>query len=60
MQNYKDYTDTTLRMPPKNVKVMVIFDDGGRDICFLDAWGILHGEKERLTASVFMNVWKPV
>lgn len=56
--NYKNYTNATLRMPPKNVKVMMVFDDGSKDICFIDAWNVIHGEKERIIRGREPAWWK--
>ena len=30
------YTDFSLRKPPKNVKVQIKFEDGFKDICYID------------------------
>lgn len=60
MQNYKGYTDFTLRRPPKNVKVMIIFSDEYRDICYVDDWGIYHGEKTRIIKGKVPAWWKKI
>lgn len=56
----RDYTDYTLRRPPKNVKVMMIFDDESRDVCYIDEWNIIHGEQTRIIKGKNPVLWKKV
>lgn len=56
----RDYTDYTLRRPPKNVKVMMIFDDESRDVCYIDEWNIIHGEQTRIIKGKTPILWKKV
>ena len=42
------YNDWSLSKPPRNVKVMVKFSSGFRDVCYRDDWDILHGEERRI------------
>ena len=60
MAIYIGYTDYTLRKPPKNVKVMMIFDDGSRDVCYIDDWDIIHGEKTRIIKGRVPVKWKKI
>lgn len=60
MANLKGYTDYGLRKPPKNVKVMMIFKDEYRDICFIDDWGIIHGEETRIIKGRTPALWKKI
>ena len=60
MAYYKGYTDYTLRKPPKNVKVMIIFDDESKDIGYIDDWGIIHGEKTRIIKGRVPAWWKKI
>lgn len=54
------YTDFGLRKPPKNVKVMMRFYDGGQDICYIDDWNIIHGQKVRIYKNVTPKEWKKI
>ena len=56
----RDYTDYTLRRPPKNVKVMMIFDDESKDVCYIDEWGIIHGEQTRIIKGRVPAYWKKI
>ena len=56
----KDYTDFTLRKPPKNVKVMVLFTDESKDICYIDDWGIIHGEEVKIIRDRVPAYWKKI
>ena len=56
----RDYTDYALRRPPKNVKVMMIFDDESRDVCYIDEWNIIHGEQTRIIKGKTPVLWKKV
>jgi len=58
--NLKDYTDYTLRKPPKNVKVMMIFEDTYKDICYIDDWGIIHGQETRIIRGKVPALWKKI
>ena len=57
---YNKYTDYSLRKPPKNVKVMMIFTDESRDICYVDDWNIIHGEKSRIVKGKVPAYWKKI
>lgn len=54
------YTDFTLRRPPKNVKVMMIFEDDYRDVCYIDEWGIIHGEVTKIIKGRVPAYWKKI
>lgn len=56
----RDYTDYTLRRPPKNVKVMMVFDDESKDICYIDEWNIIHGEQTRIIKGRAPAYWKKI
>ena len=56
----RDYTDYTLRRPPKNVKVMMLFDDETRDVCYIDEWKIIHGEETRIIKGKTPVYWKKI
>lgn len=56
----RDYTDYTLRRPPKNVKVMMLFDDESRDVCYIDEWNIIHGEETRIIKGKTPVYWKKI
>lgn len=56
----RDYTDYALRRPPKNVKVMMVFDDKSRDVCYIDEWNIIHGEQTRIIKGKTPVYWKKV
>ena len=60
MINYKNYTDFALRRPPRNVKVMFVFDDDSRDVGYIDDWNIIHGEKTRIIKGRVPAYWKKV
>lgn len=57
MATFKNYTDYALRKPPKNVKVQMIFDDKEYDICYIDDWGMIHGEKTKIYGKNKKPVW---
>lgn len=54
------YTEYNLRKPPKNVKVMMLFWDGTGDICYIDDWGMIHGQKVRIYKNVTPKAWKKI
>ena len=60
MENMKTYTDFTLRRPPKNVKVMIMFADDYKDVCYIDDWGMIHGEKTRIIRDKVPAWWKKI
>ena len=60
MQNYINYTDFTLRRPPKNVKVMMVFTDDYKDVCYIDDWGIFHGEQTKIIKGKVPKCWKKI
>lgn len=60
MANLSKYTDYALRKPPKNVKVMMIFGDDTKDVCYIDDWGIIHGEQTRIIKGRVPAYWKKV
>lgn len=55
-----NYTKFSLRKPPKNVKVMIIFDDKSRDICYIDDWNIIHGQETRIIKGKTPALWKKI
>lgn len=55
-----NYTDFALRKPPKNVKVMVIFEDKYHDVCYIDDWGIIHGEQTKIIKGRTPACWKKI
>lgn len=60
MLNFREYTDYSLRKPPKNVKVMMVFEDDSRDICYIDDWNIIHGQKTRIIRGRIPRWWKKI
>lgn len=60
MASYKNYTDYSLRKPPKNVKVMMLFQDGHKDICYIDDWNIIHGQEIRIVRGKVPTFWKKI
>ena len=56
----RNYTDFTLRRPPKNVKVMMIFQDEYRDVCYIDDWGMIHGEQTKIIKNKVPTYWKKI
>jgi hypothetical protein len=60
MTNLSKYTDYALRKPPKNVKVMMIFRDDSKDVCYIDDWGIIHGEQTRIIKGRVPAYWKKI
>lgn len=54
------YNDWSLSKPPRNVKVMVKFSSGFRDVCYRDDWNILHGEERRIIRDEVPVFWKKV
>ena len=58
--NENKYTQFNLRKPPKNVKVMMVFWNGDYDVCYIDDWNILHGEKVRIYKNVTPKMWKKI
>lgn len=54
------YTDFALRRPPKNVKVMMIFEDDYRDVCYIDDWGMIHGEVTKIIRERIPALWKKI
>ena len=55
-----NYTDYALRKPPKNVKVMMIFEDQTHDICYIDDWNIIHGQETRIIKGRVPALWKKI
>ena len=55
-----NYTNYSLRKPPKNVKVMMRFEDGYKDVCFIDEWNIIHGEQTRIIKDKTPKDWKKI
>lgn len=55
-----NYTDYKLRKPPKNVKVMMVFEDKTKDVCYVDDWNILHGEQTRIIRGKNPLAWKKI
>lgn len=54
------YTDFTMRRPPNNVKVMMLFKDDYRDVCYIDDWGMIHGEKTKIIKGSVPAYWKKI
>ena len=54
------YTDFTMRRPPNNVKVMMLFNDDYRDVCYIDDWGMIHGEKTKIIKGHVPAYWKKI
>lgn len=54
------YNDFDLRKPPKNVKVMIKFTDGYRDVCYIDDWGMIHGEETKIIKGKIPDKWKKI
>ena len=54
------YTDFTMRRPPNNVKVMMLFKDDYRDVCYIDDWGMIHGEKTKIIQGRVPAYWKKI
>ena len=55
-----NYTDYNLRKPPKNVKVMMVFEDKTKDVCYIDDWNIMHGEETRIIRNKKPVKWKKI
>ena len=60
MKIYHNYTDFALRKPPRNVKVMMIFDDDTQDVGYIDDWNIIHGEVTRIIKGKQPKYWKKI
>ena len=54
------YTDFTMRRPPNNVKVMMVFKDDYKDVCYIDDWGMIHGEKTKIIRGSVPAYWKKI
>ncbi len=54
------YNDYSLSKPPRNVKVMMKFSSGYRDVCYLDDWNILHGQERRIIKDEVPVLWKKI
>lgn len=58
--NESNYTEFLTRKPPNNIKVMMLFWDGTNDICYIDDWGIIHGQSVRIYKNVTPKAWKKI
>lgn len=56
----RDYTQYEMRKPPRNVKVMMIFEDEYKDICYIDEWGIIHGQETKIIKGKIPKYWKKI
>lgn len=54
------YTEFSLRKPPRNVKVQLVFEDGFKDICYIDDWDIIHGQEIRIIKGKKPAKWKKI
>ena len=38
----------------------MVFDDGSRDVCYIDDWDIIHGEETRIIKGRVPVKWKKI